>query len=217
LDLEPQGSETEALRVWFYGTSLTAASILPAATRVRDSVPTRVGARLAQRTGRPVEVTNRGEGGRMFVCWIQPGAATPPIVSTMLLDIDSTPPEQRPHAVYSEGGINDLLHTTKQSIYQTHLVLNEAVQSRGIGYLPVTIAPVTATRGAADYAPDRGWINDALRGTDPGVFAGLVDADAALTAGGFLPPEYDVGDGLHWNPYGNLRVADAFPLSSLTS
>ena len=24
-----------------------------------------------------------------------------------------------------------------------------------------------------------------------------------------------IGDGLHWNPYGNLRVADAAPLAAL--
>ena len=202
----------QPLRVWFFGTSLTANGNQPAGTRVRDSVPTRVGARLAQHVGGPVEVSNKGIGGRMFV-WEQPGATIAPIAATLVAEIDAAADSAKPHAVYSEGGINDLTHVTKESIYQAHLTLAAAVKARGINYVPVTIAPVGPALGAAVNA-DRLWINNALRTAPPGTFSGLLDAEV-LASGTDLAAAFDIGDGLHWNPYGNLRVADAAPLAAL--
>lgn len=112
-----------------------------------------------------------------------------------------------PGEVWCLVGTNDLCHMTATQICTQIGQIAAAVAAAGARWRVGTVCPTGAAypwRGC--HEPDRQAVNGWLRAVYPGA---LFDFDAALRApSGVLDPTYDIGDALHPNVWGHVRMAD---------
>lgn len=115
--------------------------------------------------------------------------------------------EHDPDEVWCLVGTNDLCHITPTAVCTAIGAIAQSVVASGARWRVGTICPTgVAYPWRSCHEPDRQAVNGWLRAVYPGA---LFDFDAALRApSGVLDPTYDVGDALHPNVWGHVRMAD---------
>lgn len=139
------------------------------------------------------QIVNRGVGGSGVAA---AAAALPGLLA------ETTPAE-----VWCLVGTNDLCHMHPDVLCGTLAQMCQTAASAGAVWRQATICPTASLYPwRSCHEPDRVAVNGWIR-----AYFGpwLLDFDAALrTPAGALDPVYDIGDRLHPNVLGHVRMAD---------
>lgn len=114
--------------------------------------------------------------------------------------------ECSPVEVWCLVGTNDLCHITPDVLCQRLAAMAQIAAASGVRWRQATICPTAASyQWRSCHEPDRVAVNGWVRS----YFGSVFDFDATLRApSGVLDPVYDIGDHLHSNVLGHVRMAD---------
>jgi lysophospholipase L1-like esterase len=122
-----------------------------------------------------------------------------------------------PSTIVVAVGINDVMAgVSDASFAAAYRYLVFSALDAGVRVIPALMAPINRRLALYPYAePRRAALNNWLTAYWGAAAVANFSDMIRVPWGPQLDPVYDYGDGLHPNPYGTMRLADAVPLDRI--
>lgn len=229
-DPSPSPTAVSGPVVYVVGDSVVAGGYLAARDRLRARLADRLCGALCGQPGQ-ARVFQVACGGMRLVTGsaatglsCSAGPVQPSLVSMWPYILAADP---RPTTIVLHIGLNDMGGVADAVFTTAYRQLVDQAEAAGIAVIPALMSPVNADLGQVNGAyqqlwVQRYWVNLWLLQTYPGAarwdqviaVPGGLDLDRWYEhCGGCVPGA--PGDGIHPNPFGVLRLADAIPLQGV--